>query len=90
MHGVPSNVRQVGKIEQPLLLFSLLLLYLYLMIYVYYEAYTEIDRKDEDFMNCTCRSRDKSFYKSLFGLFTAFWIIGVFLWSVTDLYYQFW
>ena len=89
---LPDNITQIGKIGQPLLATSMLLIYLYLMVYVFYEAYTEIDHKDEDFINCTCRSEDEQFYKALFAVYTTVWIIAVLGWSIvgcTDLY-QFW
>ena len=89
---LPDNITQIGKIGQPLLATSMMLIYLYLLIYVFYEAYTEIDHKDEDFIGCTCHSEDERFYKALFGVFTTFWIIAVLAWSTVgciDLY-QFW
>ena len=83
--AVPDNLVDLGKFGQPLLSFSMLLIYLYLMIYIFYEANTKIDDKDEDFVNCTCFEKDKSFYKGLFGIFTVFWGAGVFAWTIFGL-----
>ena len=79
--AVPDNVVDLGKLGQPLLSFSMLLIYVYLMIYMFYEAYTEIDDKDEDFVNCTCLEKDKSFYIALVIIFTVLWEAGVIVWT---------
>ena len=88
--AVPDNVVYLQKIGQPLLSFSMVLIYVYLMIYIFYEAYTKIiDDKDEDFVNCTCLGKDKTFYHSLFAIFSIFWFIAVIVWSIVgfiDLY----
>ena len=80
--AVPDNVVDLEKLGQPLLSFSVLLIYVYLIFYIFYEAYTEIDDKDEDFVNCTCLERDKSFYNAIFTIFTVIWGAGVIVWTI--------
>ena len=79
---VPDNIIDTEKIGQPLLSISMLLIYGYLIFYVFYEGITEIDDKDEDFVNCICLGKDKAFYIALFGIFSAFWITAVVTWSI--------
>ena len=79
---VADNIVELGKVNQPLLSISVILIYLYLMVYVFYEAYNEIDRADEDFINCSCHGKDMRFYRAIFYLFSSFWLIAVLIWTV--------
>ena len=82
LQKVPYNIFYTEKIGQPLLCFSMFLIYVYLMFYVFYEGFTEIDNKDEDFVNCICLGKDKAFYIALFVIFSVIWITAVVTWNI--------
>ena len=76
-----STKNNVSFSTGPLFSVAFILVYLYLFIYNIYQI-SEIDNKDEDFINCSCKDIDKHFYKGLFGTFTALWIIIVLGWKI--------
>ena len=72
----------IRKVKEPLLSYSVLLLFVYMLLIGMYHGTTNNNAKDEDFIGCTCRHKDKAFYTVFFTLFTIFWGIGVFAWFV--------
>ena len=78
--GISSTIN-VSFRTGPLYSIAFILIYLYLTIYNIYQI-SGIDDKDEDFINCSCKDKDKNFYDCLFGAFTAVWIIIVLVWKI--------
>ena len=76
-----SSELNISFSTRPLFSVAFIFLYIYLMIYNLHQIYG-IDSKDEDFVECTCKDRDKMFYKGLFGTFTAVWIFSVLVWKI--------
>lgn len=74
----------ISNLLGPLYPAAFILLYLYLTIYNIHQT-ANVNEKDEDFIDCTCRTSDKKFYGSLFWGFTITWMILVLIWQLIRL-----
>ena len=70
----------IGQVGEPLSSFSVVVLFLYMLVFTFFRAFTDNNDKDEDFIGCTCRDSDKSFYTTIFILFTVIWGLIVIFW----------
>ena len=84
----PHVIENLSNSLGPLFPIGFLILFLFLTIYNIHQI-IDVDGKDEDFIDCTCRNNDKNMYRGLFWSLTSLWIIIVLGWQIirfTDCY----
>ena len=97
LHGeekAEDYLKNLQQIKDPLLSYAIVIIIIYELIYASTEAFTNMEAKDEDFVNCSCILPYRIVTKVLFGLFSLLWITVVFyfylypfiFWLVTNSY----
>ena len=72
----------IGQVREPLSSFAVVVIYLFMLVFTMFRAFTDNNDKDEDFINCTCRDSDRSFYTAIVVLFSVIWGVIVIVWYV--------